>query len=167
MLYALGASLVLGAVMTFGDWIWAVLGLRHRVAYGLAHGALMCLCLGTAIGYRERRTSIGVAAGPLIGLVAAGSFYLLAPWLRLWAMFPAWMLFWICFAFLQARLRREPAGSAIAVGVVAAILSGVAFYSISGIWTRHTPGGPNYAWNLIAWTWAFLPGFAALFWKRR
>jgi uncharacterized membrane protein len=166
MLYALAASIALGAIMTIGDWTWAVLGLRHRMAYGLIHGAVMCLCLGAAIGIRERKTAAGVIAGPIIGLIAAAAFYALAPSLRLWAMFPSWMLFWILFALLRARLRAASIGSALLVGIVAAVLSGLAFYSISGIWTRHDPGGPNYAWNLVAWSFAFFPGFATLFWKR-
>jgi hypothetical protein len=162
---ALVASVALGAVMTVGDWTWAVLHLRHTVLYGVVHGAVMCLCLGAAIGIRERRTVAGAAAGPLIGIVAAGAFYVLAPWLRLSAMFPAWMLFWICFAFLQAWMRNEYGVSSVVIrGVIAAVLSGLAFYAISGIWTRHDPSGPNYAWNLAAWSFAFFPGFAVLFW---
>lgn len=164
MVHALIASLALGAVMTIGDWLWAALRIRHTIQAGLAHGALMCLCLGTAIGLREGRAAAGAAAGPIIGVLAAGTFYLLAPALHMMAMFPAWMFFWICFAFLQSRLRRETALRAPAVGGLgAAVLSGVAFYAISGIWTRHDPAGPNYLWNFAAWTFAFLPGFAVLF----
>jgi hypothetical protein len=164
MSYALLAAIALAAVMTFGDWTWAALGLRHRVAYGLVHGAAMCLCLGAAVGFRERRFAVGAAAGPVIGLLAAGSFYVLAPWLRLSAMFPAWMLLWILFALLQARLRGTNMAAAAVIGCLAAVLSGLAFYSISGIWTRHD-GPPNYAWNLVAWSIAFFPGFLVLFWK--
>jgi hypothetical protein len=50
------------------------------------------------------------------------------------------------------------------IGCIAAVLSGLAFYSISGIWTRHD-APPNYAWNLVAWSFAFFPGFLVLFWK--
>jgi len=166
MLFALLASLALGAVMTIGDWTWAVLHLPHTVASGLIHGAVMCLCLGAAIGIREHRPSAGVLAGPLFGVIAAGVFYLLAPWLRMTAMFPAWMLFWILFAQLQAWLRKaRNFGAAIALGLVAAVLSGLAFYAISGIWTHHDPSGPNYLWNFVAWSFAFFPGFGVLFWK--
>jgi hypothetical protein len=163
MLYALAASIALGIVMTLGDWTWAVLGLRHRVAYGIVHGAVMCFCLGAAIGFRERRLGAGAAAGPVIGVIAAGAFYVLAPTLGLSAMFPAWMLFWILFALLQARLRGVGMGVAAGMGCIAAVLSGLAFYSISGIWMHH--GAPNYAWNLVAWSFAFFPGFVVLFWK--
>jgi hypothetical protein len=162
MLYAVCSAVVLGAVMTFGDFLWAALNIRHRALNGIVHGAAMCLCLGAAIGIRERRPLAGILAGPLVGAAAACAFYLMAPWLRMSAMFPAWMLFWICFAFLQARMAGERSiGQAAVRGLVAAVLSGVAFYLISGIWTSHRP--PNYLWNLVAWSFAFFPGFAVLF----
>ena len=166
MLHALLASLLLAAVMTAGDWTWAALNIRHTITAGLLHGALMCLVLGAAIGLREGRPAVGAVAGPVVGVLSGGLFYLLAPVLRMSAMFPAWMFFWVCFAFLQSFVRRDRnLGGSVATGLVAAVLSGLAFYSVSGIWTRHEPGGPNYAWNFVAWTVAFFPGFAALFWK--
>jgi hypothetical protein len=167
MLHAVLAAVALGGVMTFGDWLWAALSIRHTVTAGILHGALMCLCLGAAIGLREGRLLTGVLSGPLIGVIAALTFYALAPSLRMSAMFPAWMLFWICFAFLQAWMQGGRSyGLATIVGVVAAVLSGLAFYSIAGIWTQHGPGRPNYAWHLVAWSFAFLPGFLVLFWRR-
>ncbi|HXW06671.1 MAG TPA: hypothetical protein VD833_15655 [Vicinamibacterales bacterium] len=164
MTHVLLAALALGALSTFGDFVWAALELRHRMGYGLAHGAAICLAIGAAVGLRHGRTGAGAAAGPVIGLAAAGGFYLLAPWLRYSAMFPMWMFFWICFALLQARLGPERSlAMAFARGLIAAVLSGLAFYAISGIWTRPAPGGPDYLRHFLSWTIAFLPGFAALF----
>jgi hypothetical protein len=161
------AALSLGAVMTLGDVIWAALHLHHRVAYGLTHGAVMCLCLGIAVGMRVGRPLPGAAAGPVIGVLAAGAFYVLAPWLRLGAMFPAWMLFWLLFALLQRQLRGgEGLGAAAARGLVAAVLSGLAFYAISGIWTRPAADGPNLLVGWASWSFAFLPGFLVLFFER-
>ena len=168
MIHALAAALALGALSTFGDFVWAALALRHRMAYGLVHGAVICLAIGAAIGLRERRLTAGVVAGPFVGLAAAGGFYLLAPWLRYSAMFPMWMLFWVCFALLQAQLGRERRVAAAAVrGLVAAVLSGLAFYAISGIWTQPSPGGPDYVRHFLSWTFAFFPGFAALFYGKQ
>lgn len=165
MVYAILASILLGALSTFGDFVWAAWQVRHRMVYGLLHGAIICLCIGAIVGARAGRWRMGAAIGPAIGLIAAGAFYLLAPTLRYGAMFPAWMLFWICFGLLQARLSRDRAlGPALARGVVAAVLSGLAFYAVSGMWTNPPRGGPDYAANFIRWTAAFLPGFAALFW---
>ena len=78
MLHAFAASIVLGAAMTFGDWLWAALHIRHTVTAGILHGALICLLLGAAIGLREGRLAAGAIAGPLIGIAAAAVFYLLA-----------------------------------------------------------------------------------------
>lgn len=158
------AAMLLGALMALGDLIWSALNLPHRMTYGLTHGAVMCLCLGIAIGLRAGRVGPAVIAGPLIGVVAAGSFYALAPWLRYSAMFPSWMLFWILFALLQQWLTKaESLTVAAARGGIAAILSGIAFYLISGIWTDRSDGGQNPIVHLAAWSFAFFPGFAVLF----
>lgn len=163
---AAAAAVFLGAVMTAGDFIWAHFGVRHSVASGVAHGALMCLCIGGLIGARSRRLGAGLAAGPLIGVLAAGAFYAVAPTLGWGAMLPAWMLFWICFALLQHWLVKETLPTAMVRGVIAAVLSGLAFYLISGIWTRPAPGGPNYLVHFLYWSFAFLPGFVVLFARR-
>ena len=161
--WALGGALFLGTVMTVGDFLWAYFGIRHSMWSGVSHGALMCLCLGGVIGARYGRTGAGLLAGPLIGVLAALAFYAMASTLRWGAMLPAWMLFWICYALLQHMLRRETLPLALGRGLIAAVLSGLAFYAISGIWTRPSPGGPNYAVNFASWSFAFLPGFLVLF----
>ena len=164
---AIGAAVLLGAVMAFGDWLWAALRLPHRMSYGIAHGAAMCLCLGAVIGWRARRPAAGALAGPAIGIFAALAFYALAPMMRYAAMFPAWMLFWVLFALLQQRLTPgDRISAALIRGVAAALLSGLAFYAISGIWTRPSRD-PNYLLIFGAWTFAFFPGFLALFARGR
>lgn len=161
------AALALGAVMTAGDFAWAYFGVRHSVGAGIAHGALMCACIGVVIGLRAGRLAPGLVGGPLIGVLAAVTYYLLAPVLRLGAMLPAWMLFWICFALLQRLLVTETLGAALGRGAVAAVLSGLAFYAISGIWTTPAPGGPNYPVHFVSWSFAFFPGFLSLFARRK
>lgn len=168
VLHALGAALLLGAVMTVGDFVWAYFDVRHSVLAGVVHGAVMCLCIGAVLGARAGRLGTGLLAGPAIGVLAAATFYAAAPTLRWGAMLPAWMLFWICFAALQPWLashRMGPAllGGALLRGVIAAVLSGLAFYAISGIWTSPAPGGPDYPIHFAYWSFAFLPGFLALF----
>ena len=126
----------------------------------------MCLCLGMVIGWRARRIAAGAIAGPIIGVVAALIFYALALKLRFVALLPAWMSFWVLFAFLQHWLSRTDSTEVAAVrGTAAAILSGVAFIAISGIWTRAV-SPPQYHVNLAAWSIDFLPGFLALFFGR-
>ncbi len=162
--HAVVAAVLLAAVMTFGDYIWSVFEVRHKVVNGILHGATMCLALGVVIGWRAGRIAAGALAGPVIGVIAALAFYALAATLRYWAMLPAWMLFWILFAFLQQRLMRtESLGTALGRGLAAALLSGAAFYAISGIWTNPPPGPPRYGVHFASWVFAFLPGFVALF----
>ena len=163
LMTAIGSALLLGAVMTAGDFIWAHFEVRHRIWTGVAHGALMCLCIGGVVGMRVGRPAPGLMAGPLIGVLAAAAFYALRATFGWGAMLPAWMLFWICFALLQRFLCVESLNRALGRGVAAAVLSGLAFYAISGIWTRPGPGGPNYLVHFIYWSFAFLPGFLVLF----
>ena len=167
MVFAIAASVVLGAVMTVGDWAWAALQLPHRVWYGITHGAVMCLCLGLAVGIRAGRPLPGALAGPVIGVLAALSFYALAPMIRWSAMFPAWMLLWILFAMLQQRLsKKESFRAALLRGIAAALVSGAAFYAISGIWINDSHTNPNLLRHFGAWSFAFLPGFLALFFRQ-
>jgi hypothetical protein len=160
---AASAALYLGVVMTLGDVTWARLNITHRVVYGIAHGAVMCFCMGIVLGVRAGRPVAGALAGPAIGVLAALSFYLLAPVLQWRAMVPAWMFFWVLFAFLQHRLRPiESAGVTAVRGLAAAVFSGLACYAVSGIWAG-LPAAPGYARSVLSWSFAFLPGFLALF----
>lgn len=166
LVQAIAAALFLGIVMTLGDFVWAYFRVRHSVWTGVSHGALMCLCIGGVIGARAGRPISGVIAGPLIGVLAAAAFYAASPTLGWGAMLPAWMLFWICFALFQHWLQPETWNAAAIRGVIAAVFSGLAFYAISGIWTRPSPGGPNYLIHFLYWSFAFLPGFLVLFFGR-
>jgi hypothetical protein len=164
MQQAVAGALLLALVSTLGDFVWEVLNLRHRVAYGLAHGAAICMAVGGMVGWRSRRVATGAAAGILIGVAAAGLFYILAGAMRYSAMFPAWMFFWMCFALLQVQLdRSHNYRDAMLRGLIGAVASGLAFYAISGIWTRPSPGGPDYIRHFLSWAFAFFPGFLALF----
>lgn len=161
---ALIGALVLAAISTLGDWIWAHYVSRHRMVFGLLHGTLLLLALGLYLGVLRKRAVLGALGGAVVGLAAAASFYGLARLMGTSAMFVSWMALWIGFALLDARVlqRAVPLREAIIRGMVAAIGSGLAFYAISDIWTRPRPGGPAYGYNFLSWTLAFLPGFMAL-----
>ena len=162
MIHALVGAMFLGAVSTLGDFIWAFFHVRHRTAYGILHGAAICLCIGLVIGWRSGRLSAGAVSGPAVGVAAAGLFYVLAPFLRYGAMYLAWMFFWCCFALLQEQLSISRDYRFMAIrGLAAALASGAAFYAL-GIW-REDPGPQNYVIEFISWSCAFLPGFVALF----
>ena len=160
---ALAGALLLGALNTLGDFLWARFVSSHRAVLGLLHGTLLLLALGLYLGALRKRPALGALGGAAVGLLAAASFYALARFMGYSAMFVSWMALWLGFAYLDARLRGgAPLRETLVRGVLAATFSGLAFYAVSGIWTRHEPGGPNYAWNFLCWTVAFLPGLVAL-----
>lgn len=171
---ALSASLALAAVSTVGDFIWATWIPEHRVVYGLMHGTVLFLTTGLVLGVLSGRPAGGALAGALIGALSAGAFYVLAPLVGFSAMFVVWFGVWIALAAVYGRLSaarldlgslhgvRTDTRAVVSRGVVAAIASALAFYSISGIWRPFNPQGWDYAVHFGAWTLAYLPGFAAL-----
>jgi hypothetical protein len=168
LMRALVGALVLAAASTLGDFVWARFVARHRVVWGIAHGTLVLLALGVYLGLLRRRPALGALAGAGAGLLAAASFYALAPLLGYSAMFVSWTALWLGLALVDARLRGRARGGEVALrGLLAAAGSGLAFYAVSGIWTRPAPGGPDYPYHFLCWTIAFLPGFAALLLRDR
>jgi hypothetical protein len=161
---ALLGALLLAAVNTLGDFVWARYVTRHRMAYGLVHGTVLLMALGLYLGVVRRRPLAGALGGAAVGLAAAASYYLLARFIGVTAMVVAWMGLWTSFALLDPVVLRGErlTRSALVRGLLAAVGSGAAFYAISGIWTHHPPGGPNYAYHFLCWTLAFLPGLLAL-----
>ena len=119
MYNALIGALVIAAVSTLGDFVWAGLHLRHRMVYGLAHGCLLFLCIGAYFGSLERQTLKGALYGAAIGLAAAGSFYLLAPMAGYSVMFFVWAFVWIALAFLVYRILPAPIAPIAPVAPVA------------------------------------------------
>ena len=165
---AIIGAVVIAAVSTLGDFIWAGLHLRHRVVYGLAHGAILFLCMGAFFGSLQHKTRAGAMYGAAIGATAAGSFYVLAPVAGYSVMFFVWAFVWVALAFLVRRVLADPPADGFAVrGTVAMIGSGVGFYVISGIWRPFNPHGWDYAIHFLSWTVAYLPGFIALLYSRQ
>lgn len=161
-------TVVMAAVSTFADAFWAAAVPEHRAFYGLVHGGIVLSVLGLAlavlVGARSRL--LGALAGLLIGVVAAASFYVLYPLIGVAAMLVAWMGLWLAFAFLIDALAPAAAAESrprtVTRAVVAAVLSGLGFWAISGIWLEGLDPGPLYLRNLLSWCVAFFPGFAAL-----
>jgi len=162
---ALLGALWAAALSTLGDWVWARFIPRHRPVFGLAHGTLLFLGIGAFLGTVRGRPLRGAALGAAVGFGAAAGFYGLAPFVGYAAMFLLWMALWAALALADARGLAAPPGPfgpALVRGGLAAVASGLAFYAVSGIWTAHRAGGPDYPYNFACWTIAFLPGFLAL-----
>jgi hypothetical protein len=160
---AIGSALFAAVIMTLGDFVWASQLLRHRMMYGLLHGAGLCLAMGLALGVPAKRPLTGAIGGLVVGILAAASFYVLAPMMRYSAMFVSWVVLWILLALLDRMLQRGASmASALVRGVVAAAGSGLAFWAVSGMWDNWNPQTINYADHFVRWAIAFLPGFLAL-----
>ncbi len=169
---ALIGSLFLAILSTIGDWIWAQWIPAGKMIHGVVHGAVIFAALGLVLALSSNvRGLMGRAVGAelVLGIAISASFYPLYRWVGLASLFITWMALWLGTA-LVARWLRAGAHSvvhALIRGTVAAVLSGLAFWAVSGIWTRPDPDGPNLAWHLLCWFFAFLPGFAALLVSRR
>ena len=179
---ALAGALLLAALSTLGDFVWANWRVRHLTLYGILHGMAIFLAIGLFLGGRTGAPLLGGVAGVVAGAAAAGSFYVFAPVMGYSAMFVSWMLVWIALGFInlgltvRADAQRHGAGSSSVMagvvltdglgrGVIAALASGAAFYAVSGMWFPFNPAGWDYAVHFVSWTLAFLPGFAALLWR--
>ena len=163
MIHALVGALVLAAISTAGDFVWANWRVRHLAVYGVIHGVVMFAAAGYILGARNGRGTVSALGGVFAGVAGAASFYALRPLLGYSAMFASWILVWVV---LGAFLKGAGAKAGAARGVVAALLSGAAFYAVSGMWMPFNPSGPlDYAEHFVRWTIAFLPGFAALLLK--
>jgi hypothetical protein len=160
---AIGSAVFAAVIMTIGDFVWASQLLRHRMAYGLLHGAGLCLALGLALGAPAKRPLTGALGGLAVGLLSAASFYVLAPLMRYSAMLASWVVLWILLALLDRMLHRGSSiASALMRGALAAVGSGAAFWAVSGMWDNWNPQTINYADHFVRWAIAFLPGFLAL-----
>jgi len=166
---AIVGSVVIAAVSTLGDFVWATWIPQHWAVYGLIHGTLLFCAIGLFLGTLAARAAAGAVAGALIGALAAGAFYVLAPLVGYSAMFIVWIGVWMALGLLYARLSGVRPGTreVLARGAIAAVASGLAFYGISGIWRPFDPQGWDYAVHLGAWICAYFPGFAALLVARR
>jgi hypothetical protein len=161
---AVVSTLVVAAIATAGDWVWASFLSRHLMVAGLVHGGLLCLGMGAVLGLPASRAVHGAAAGVVVGVLGAGIFYLLAPMLRMGAMLPAWFALWVMLAIVAARLGRgrQPTTETVLRGVAAGVASGAAFYLVSDMWLRWNPAAVDYAEHFVRWAFAFAPGFVAL-----
>jgi hypothetical protein len=166
IIVAVVASAFVAAVATAADWVWASQLLRHKILYGLLHGAGLCGAMGLALGAAHRRPFTGLAGGLIAGVLAAASYYgfVFIPGFRRYAILAAWAVLWVLFGYLEGPfLRGARVGGAIARGVVAAAASGAVFYYVTAAnWARWNPQSIDYVAHFWRWGVAFLPGFLAL-----
>ncbi len=169
-------SLCLAAVSTLGDWIWHRWIPHGQMIHGVVHGTVIFAAIGLVLGLAawargasRRAVPLAMGGEMLVGVVVSASFYPLYGLLGKAALFVTWVALWLLTAGLQQRVDAESRGlrSALLRGSLAALGSGLAFWSVSRIWTQPNPEGPNLVWNFACWLVAFAPGFSALLLGRR
>lgn len=175
MKVALGV-LGVALVATLGDYTWYTLHVRHSMTAGIVHGAVLLTAVGAVLGIDAGRVVRGLPIGALSGVGGALIYYVLVALFdrRTYgtAIPAAWVGMWLIVAVLDGRwLRapwRRPWGEIVVRGVLAAVVSGIAFYLVlNTLWGRPPAGGRNYALQFGAWVVAWAPGLLALTWGRR
>ena len=168
-----GIAVVAGAA-TLADFIWYGVGVRHTMAAGIVHGALLLTVVGGALGAASGRAIKGLPVGALAGVGGALSYYLLVVLIDsrpYGAAIPgAWVIMWLLLAALEGRWLRAPdqrSWTAIAArGTIAAVTSGVAFAVVRNMLWGTPPGGErNYVLQFLLWACAWAPGLLALTWQ--
>lgn len=164
----LTAALGLGALSAFGDWLWTHYLTDGAIAPGVIHGVIVFLIFAVVLARHagtRRAWKLLLPSLPLAGLLIAAAFYPIAYATGYLAgLMITWVAMWLVLATLQriARGKTEDLKLTLGRGALAAVGSGLAFWAVSGMWTQPTPGEPNYALHFVYWSFAFLPGFAAL-----
>jgi hypothetical protein len=160
--------IIVAAVSTFGDWVWFELGVTHRMTAGALHGAVLLGTLGAVLGWISGRVGLGVLSGIAAGAGGAMAYYALVSMLgrgeSTAAMVAAWAAVWLVLAACDGRLLRRPPRSWMEIlnrGLVAAVLGGVAFWSMVGIFWSHDEER-NYLMAFGAWAVAWAPGLLAV-----
>ena len=166
---------VVAAAATLGDFIWYTVGVRHTMAAGVIHGALLLSAVGVVLGMAAGRPLKGLPIGTLAGIAGALTYYLLILVLdrRTYgtAIPASWVIMWLMLAALDGRWLRAPTRRSwkevVARGLVAAVAGGVVFALVMNVlWGRPPAGGRNYLLQWATWAAAWAPGLLALMVER-
>jgi hypothetical protein len=158
-------------VATLGDYMWYTLHVRHSITTGIIHGAVLLTAVGAVLGLDAGRLWRGLPIGTLSGIGGALIYYLLVALFdrRTYgtAIPASWVGMWLLVALLDGRWLRAPQlrswGEIALRGVLAAVLSGLAFYVVlNTLWGRPPATGRNYFVQFAAWVVAWAPGLLAL-----
>jgi hypothetical protein len=168
---------ILGVALaaTLGDYTWYALNVRHNIATGIIHGAVLLTAVGAVLGLDAGRVLRGLPIGTLSGIGGALIYYVLVAIVdrRTYgtAIPASWVAMWLIVALLDGRWLRAPQRRPwreIAMrGVLAAVLSGIAFSLVlNTLWGRPPGTGKNYFVQFAAWVFAWAPGLLALTLRR-
>ena len=161
---ALIGSLLLATLSTAADYVWFLDIPQHQVLSGSIHGAVLFAALGAYLGWRKGKLAIGLAGGLLSGVIAALSFYALAPIGGYNMMLVSWVLLWVMLAALQTYLDgRLDVAKAVGRGVITAIAAAVGFAVVLfQLYRGWPPETFSVFRHFVAWSMAYLPGLYVL-----
>jgi hypothetical protein len=161
---ALVGSLLLATLSTAADYVWFLDIPGHQVLSGSIHGATLFAALGAYLGWRKGKLAVGLLGGLSSGVLAALSFYALAPLGGYNMMLVSWLLLWIMLAALQTYLDgrldlAKALGRGIITSIAAALGFAVVLFQLYGSWPPETF---SFFRHFVAWSMAYLPGLYVL-----
>jgi hypothetical protein len=161
---ALIGSVLLAALSTVADYVWYLDIPQHQVTSGSIHGAALFAALGAYLGWRKGKAGIGLLGGLLSGVLAALSFYALAPLGGYNMMLVSWLLLWIMLAALQTHLDgRLDIARALGRGLITAVVAALGFAIVLfQLYRGWPPDTFSFVTHFVAWTIAYLPGLYVL-----
>ena len=164
MLPAIVGALLLAVLSTCADYVWFLNIPAHTASSGAIHGATLFAALGGYIGWRKGQLIAGGIGGLVAGVVAALSFYALAPIGGYAMMLVSWLLLWILLAALQTYLEGQlNLAHAVGRGIVTAVIAGLGFAVVLFELYRGWPP-PTFpaVKHFVAWSLAYVPGLWVL-----
>ena len=161
---ALVGSLLLAVLSTAADYVWFRDIPQHQVTSGAIHGSTLFAALGLYLGWRKGKALVGLVGGLASGLIAALSFYILAPIGGYNMMLVSWLILWIMLAGLQTYLDgRFNAAKAIGRGLITAVVAGIGFgVVLFELYRGWPPQTFSFFKHFVAWAMAYLPGLYVL-----
>lgn len=161
---ALIGSMLLAVLSTVADYVWFLNIPQHQVSSGMIHGSVLFAALGGYLGWRKGKAVAGAVGGLMSGMLAALSFYALAPIGGYPMMLVSWVLLWIMLAALQTHLDgRLDMPRALGRGLATSIAAGLGFAVVLFQLYRGWPPAefPVFR-HFVAWSMAYLPGLWVL-----
>jgi hypothetical protein len=160
MMPAILGALLLAALSTAADYVWFLDIPQHQVSSGAIHGSTLFAALGGYLGWRKGSLIAGAIGGLLSGLVAALSFYALAPIGGYSMMLVSWLLLWILLAALQTYLDGQlNIARAVGRGLVTAVVAGLGFAVVLfELYRSWPPATFSVFKHYVAWSLAYVPG---------
>jgi hypothetical protein len=161
---AVVGSLLLAILSTAADYVWFLNIPQHQVMSGAIHGSTLFAALGLYLGWRKGKALVGLAGGLASGLIAALSFYALAPIGGYNMMLVSWLILWIMLAGLQTYLDgRLDAAKAIGRGLITAVVAAIGFgVVLFELYRGWPPQSFSFFKHFVAWAMAYLPGLYVL-----